>query len=370
MSLAAQIAAQAERAARPAEQALALPAEVYGSPALFAHERETIFARSWTCGGRIDDIAPGAFACHSIAGRPIVLIRDRQGLLRGFLNACRHRGARLLQGDGPVGRVTCPYHAWTYEPDGRLIGAPHMPDLDKSDLGLLPIAVETWAGFVFANLDAAAAPLSPTLAPLGEALERLNAPDAVRFATVQEEWPVDWKIAAENFMESYHLFAVHRDTVETWTPTQSVTPLPGGDNFAWHSLRVHPDRVEHDAYAQALDPDLVDLEILACVFPTLLLAVNARQTLWVVLDPIAPDRTKVSVHLAAPAELIPSDGAARAAWQQAQLDHLERFSAEDRFIVSAVAEGLRAPGAGGGPLSPLERPLWDFHRFLARMLSA
>ncbi len=154
-----------------------LPSSWYRSEAVFALEKERIFCREWLCVGREEELAqPGSWRVLDLLGESVLLVRNREERLRAFYNVCRHRGTRLCRdpAEGPpdpplpggiaAGRITCPYHQWTYDFDGRLLAAPHMgaeAGFDRTQFSLYPVAVESWGGFVFLNLTpSAAAPLS------------------------------------------------------------------------------------------------------------------------------------------------------------------------------------------------------------------
>src|SRR6266581_6682783 len=135
-----------------------LPGHYYTSPEIYAVEQERIFAERWVCEGRAAEVSnPGDYVLRTIAGESVIVVRGRDGALRSFYNVCRHRGTRLRE--DPRGRfsetIQCPYHAWTYSIDGRLIGAPHMQEVagfDKKDFPLHQAAIAEWEGFVFVNI--------------------------------------------------------------------------------------------------------------------------------------------------------------------------------------------------------------------------
>ena len=143
-----------------------LPSSWYFSEDIYAREKERIFCREWLCVAREEQLpAPGDFLVLDVVGESIILLRNRQGVLRSFYNVCRHRGARLCRTDGAgppglavqggviVGRsILCPYHQWAYDLDGRLVATPYMPGFDKSSVSLYPVGVECWGGFIFVNL--------------------------------------------------------------------------------------------------------------------------------------------------------------------------------------------------------------------------
>lgn len=174
-------AMQRTRAALPA--AHHLPGDFYTSPEIQRLERDRIFRREWLCVGRVEEFPnPGDYAALCIADEPVVLCRDRSGKLRAFFNVCRHRGTEVALGCGNSTRFTCPYHAWTYDLDGRLLGAPFTDDIENFDralFGLKPVNLDSWGGFVFINLDPAARPLADALGVFARSSRRTGRKTAV-----------------------------------------------------------------------------------------------------------------------------------------------------------------------------------------------
>src|SRR5215208_4803877 len=155
--------------ARPA----ALPARAYRDPGVAELELERIFERTWQFAAHVSRLPnPGSYLTATAGRQPVLVVRDHDGTLRAFRNVCRHRGSRLLAGSGECGKaIRCLYHGWTYRTDGELIGVPEarsIPGLDKSELGLFPVRVETVCGLVFVNLDPHATPLAEQVAGLPE----------------------------------------------------------------------------------------------------------------------------------------------------------------------------------------------------------
>ena len=166
-----------------------LPSSWYTSERIYALEKERIFCREWVCVARAEELAePNSWRLIDVLGESLLLTRNRAGELRAFYNVCRHRGTRLcrdpsdpppaaaLPGGIAGGRITCPYHQWTYDFDGHLLAAPHLsgePGFDRSQFSLYPAAVECWGGFVFLNLSpAGAAPLAAQLGGIPERTQR------------------------------------------------------------------------------------------------------------------------------------------------------------------------------------------------------
>jgi choline monooxygenase len=192
-----------------------LPWDWYSDPAVLRLEQERVFRRLWQYAGRADQVAePGAFFTARAGDMPVLVVRGRDGELRGFVNVCRHRGSLVCEGEGRRETLQCPYHAWTYDLDGSLRAAPRSdrePGFDRSELGLLPVSVATWGPFVFDNPDAEAAPLADTLADLPERLAAVVDLDGLAFHHRSGTAVLDanWKICAENYLECYHCAVAH-----------------------------------------------------------------------------------------------------------------------------------------------------------------
>src|SRR5690348_5481104 len=157
-------------ASHTGQRAETYPWSWYTDPAIAALEHERIFARSWQYAGHLGQLPePGSFFASDAGPIPIVVTRDREGVLRAFLNACRHRGSLVAQGEGCRNSLQCPYHAWTYGLDGRLRAAPRSDQeegFEKDELGLRPASVDTWGPLVFVNPEPEAAPLAEALGSL------------------------------------------------------------------------------------------------------------------------------------------------------------------------------------------------------------
>src|SRR5918996_2224774 len=149
-----------------------LPWNWYSDPAVYRLEQERIFRRAWQYVAHAALLPePGSFLARRAGDVPVLVVRGRDGELRAFLNVCRHRGSLLVEGAGTRAAIQCPYHAWTYDLDGSLRRAPRAerePGFEASELGLVPLALETWGPLVFVNPDREAAPLSVTLGALPE----------------------------------------------------------------------------------------------------------------------------------------------------------------------------------------------------------
>jgi phenylpropionate dioxygenase-like ring-hydroxylating dioxygenase large terminal subunit len=187
----------------------------YSDPSLVARERERIFARAWQYVGHLGQLGDGAgYFASRVGDLPIVVTRDRDGILRAFLNVCRHRGSVVAHGEAVRETLQCPYHAWTYGLDGALRAAPRLDreeEADVSELSLVPVSVGVWGPFVFVSADAETAPLGEVLGELPELVAEAGiAVETLDFHhRAQSSLEANWKIVAENFLECYHCAVAH-----------------------------------------------------------------------------------------------------------------------------------------------------------------
>jgi nitrite reductase/ring-hydroxylating ferredoxin subunit len=203
-----------------------LPKERYTTTEFSELELERLWPRVWQIAGREEELAAaGDFLEYAIGDDSIVVVRTEPGDLAAFHNACRHRGTRLAEGCGAFGNgeIRCPYHAWTYALDGRLV---RVPDVEEfvglpPDLALRPVRVECWGGFVFVNMDLEAEPLLDFLDPLPTLLARYRF-DELRFRTYRTTIiHANWKAVVDAFNESYHVQGLH-EQILPWTDDTSI----------------------------------------------------------------------------------------------------------------------------------------------------
>jgi choline monooxygenase len=215
-----------------------LPADWYIDPGVLRLEHDRIFRHVWQYAGRLDQVTqPGDFFTYRAGIVPVVVTRDREGELRGFVNVCRHRGSEVVrEAAGHRRSLQCHYHAWTYGLDGTLQAAPRSdrePGFDRSELSLLPVQVETWGPFVFVNPDADAPPLAGTLGRLPELVAEGGIDvDTLHFHH-RSEFAVDanWKVACENFLECYHCPVAHPGFSAVIDVSPEAYKLEAGETF-------------------------------------------------------------------------------------------------------------------------------------------
>ncbi|GAB3684657.1 aromatic ring-hydroxylating oxygenase subunit alpha [Salinisphaera aquimarina] len=368
------------------ERAVTIIPDAYREQAFWQVEREQVFARSWvpvTCSSRVGGKRIAQVV--ELAGREVLIWRNRDGQLRAFHNVCRHRGTQLL----PPGchelafnGVRCPYHSWAYDLDGRCMGTPYFegsgipPEMkaafdtdaasnfDKRDYGLLSVHVAEWGGLIFINLAEETAPLETQLGDLPGRLDHYQLHDWTIQADREYEVNANYKLIAENFMECYHLPWVHPELVSVspvenhyrWqgrglytgmctTPISADTPAGG-----WQSLPAFSGIGDRDA----------DTGRFVLLFPNTAMAILPNHVFVLIAHPLGPDRTREETFILSHPECV-GDGEL-AAQGIAQLHRFwDLVNQQDIDIVERVQRGLNGPAFPGGRLCyHFEEPV---HRF-------
>ncbi len=356
------------------ERAHAMPKSVYTSPEFLALEEAHIFAREWLCAGRADALPdPGDYLTMEITGEPVIILRDRDGTLRGMSNVCRHRMSTLLQGRGNTRSIVCPYHAWTYNLDGTLRGAPAMTANEgfcKDDIRLPAVRVENWLGWIMVTLNADAPSPAAQLAEV----EALIAP--LDMSTYREtfretfEWDTNWKVLAENFMESYHLPQCHAGTIGGASKLEEMVCPTGSAAFNYHFILKNdtvPLALAHPSNT-VLQGDARRTTWLLAIYPALLITLTPGYFWYLSLTPLAPGRVQVLFGGGMSPEWL-ADPAAPT-HLEAVKSLLDRVNVEDKGCTERVYRGLLAGLSAPGPLSHLERPNYEFATYLASKLPA
>src|SRR5438552_4759573 len=200
-----------------------LPQRYFISTDVFAEEQERNFSKQWVFVGHQSEITKAGDYYASEMGPPsadsgaasesLIIVRDKRGEIHGFFNVCRHRGTRLREDrNGHLSAIQCPYHAWTYGLDGRLIGAPHMdqvPGFDKADYSLHAVNLALWEGFIFVSLAESPTPLEEWFAPLKGKFSHWNLPKLCSAKRIEYDVRANWKLIFENYSECYHCPGVH-----------------------------------------------------------------------------------------------------------------------------------------------------------------
>ena len=359
--------------ALPFGQARAMPKSVYTSPEFAAEEMARIFARDWLCAGRADALPdPGDYLTMEIAGEPVIVLRDRDGALRAMSNVCRHRMSTLLEGRGNTRAIVCPYHAWTYNLDGTLRGAPAMAlneSFCKADIALPQVRCTEWLGWIMVTLNADAALPDDRLSGIADLVGRFHMENYVESFREEFRWATNWKVLAENFMESYHLPVCHEGTIGHTVDLLKMTCPEGLPAFNYHHI-VKNDALDltlaHPTNT-TLDGDDRRTTWLISVYPSLLITLSPGYFWYLCLTPDGPGHVNVLYGGGlAPEFVADPEAATHFARLKALLDAVNM---EDKGCVERVYRGLCAGLSAPGPLSHLERPNYDFARYIAGMMS-
>lgn len=363
-----------ESTARPFTQARAMPPSVYTTDAFAAQELEHIFAKDWYCVGRADALAkPGDFATATLAGQPIAVIRDRDGGLRAFSNVCLHRMSTLLHGRGNTRAIVCPYHAWTYNLDGTLRGAPAMTRNEgfcKDDYTLPRVRCQEWLGWVFVSLNDAAPDVATQLAQVEDLIAGYDMTNYTETFYEEHVWDTNWKVLAENFMESYHLPVCHAGTIGGLSKLEDMVCPPGLPAFNYHTILK--DETLRIAMAHAgntrLKGEMRRTTFLLAIYPSLLITLTPGYFWYLSLHPKGPGQ----VHIRFGGGMS-DDYAGDPDAQQNFADLkslLDEVNVEDRGCTEKVYNGLCSDRAAPGHLSHLERPNYDFAQYLMARIEA
>jgi len=362
-------------AARPLAEASAPPKDIYVLPEIHELEQQRIFARSWLCAGRADELpSAGDYMTFELGPQPVIIIRGADDEIYARANVCRHRMMRLVEGRGTTRKFTCPYHAWTYDITGRLVAAPHMDRTDcfaREDLALATVRCEVFQGWIYVTLAADIPPVADQLAALTPLVDRYNQQDYVTIFSEQHVWDTNWKCLTENFMESYHLPVAHRSTVGAHYSVEENTFDERGafDGFTCQFFtksdgapvgRAHDDNTSLEGVWRYTS-------VMPTVFPSHMYVLAPDHLWYLSLQPDGPARTRIRYGAAIAPERLAGEPD-RDAYLAATKAFLDKVQVEDRHVVEGIFNGARSPLGAPGPLSWLERGNHEFAQYLARQL--
>ena len=340
----------------PPLEATTLPPWCYTAPQFYDREVERIFRTAWNFLGREDEIPnPGDYMTFDLCGEPIIVLRDKAGAPRAYANTCRHRGTKLLEGTGNCRAISCPYHSWTYALTGELIATPGMEQtlaFDKKNYGLIPLRLESWAGFLFVTLNPKASPLEKYLGDLPERLRSHNLSEMVCVRRRAYDVACNWKIYIENAMEEYHTPTVHRLSIG-----KQVTQTERGQG-EWQgmympaatTIALLPDDVA-SAFPPipTLDAKAAQGTYFMMIYPCTFMAATQDCLWWLQEFPKGPDRTTVVIGSCFPRATV-----ARADFEQKVEKYYRRWDKslpEDNAISERQQAGVHSSFSMPGRLS-------------------
>jgi Rieske 2Fe-2S family protein len=352
----------------------------YLTDRLFDLERERIFCREWFCVAREEEIpGPGDYLATDVAGESVVLVRTREGALAAHYNVCRHRGSRLVP-EGERGTfaagIRCPYHSWTYTLEGALRTAPFLDERDglaRGDLGLHPVGVDAWGGFVFVHLTpgeakAAGATLGAQLGGVPERLRRYPLAELRAARRIEYTVAANWKVLLENYNECYHCGPVHPELCRLVPAFRQR----GGAELDWERGIPHRDGAwtftgsgtsERAPFAGLSDDERVRHKG-ELIYPNLMLSLSADHVAAFTVRPHAPGRTTVVCEfLFHPAEM------ARAGFDPSDaVEFWDLVNRQDWAICESVQRGMGSRVFQTGFYAPMESWSLDIRRYVGQRL--
>ncbi len=343
-----------------------LPLAVYSDRDVFNQEALSVFMNDWIfiCAEAKLSQAGNYFAI-TIAGEPVAVVRGRDGQLRALSNVCRHRGTPLLdEGFGSLSKhIVCPYHAWTFDDTGEFLGAPLTgaikPDKEKHCLPVF--SVECWNGLVFINLSQEPEPLSRRLAGLDDYLGWFDLSCFKEaYHMPAEHWQANWKLAVENGIESYHLFKVHKETLEPMTPSKQAYYVAGSAEWTLTGGLMKDDRSTLAKWFSDKHPDAYNHYLLIFLPPSFIGILTYDGLHWIQVLPVDAEHcTVIAGGL--------SEHKVRS-FEAAEFDFTRAFLEEDKVICERVQRATHARIGRGGKLVELEQILVDFRHYLGSRL--
>lgn len=354
----------------PFAQARAMPKSVYTDAGFLALEQDRIFRKEWLCAGRAEALPnAGDYMTMQIAGEPVIVLRDRGGQVRAMSNVCRHRMSTLLEGRGNARSIVCPYHAWTYNLDGTLRGAPAMAlneGFCKDDIRLPTIRCEVWQGWIMVTLNPDAPSPAAVLKDVDALVGYLDMSSYRETFRQEFRWATNWKVLAENFMESYHLPVCHNGTIGGTVDLNLMTCPEGYDAFNYHWIVKNdalPLTLAHPSNT-VLQGDQRRVTWLLSIYPSLLITLTPGYFWYLSLTPDGPGHVNVLYGGGMSADWVADPEAeGHLATLKALLDEVND---EDKGCTERVYQGLCAGLSEPGPLSHLERPNFEFAQWIAR----
>jgi glycine betaine catabolism A len=350
-----------------------LPRSAYLDPEVLAWEHRHVLSR-WLCVGRSSELAsrPGLRAV-SVGSSGVLLSRDPAGVLRAFENACRHRGHELL----PCGAtaepraIVCPYHAWTYDFDGTLRGAPgfrHAADFDPAEHGLFEIPLADWHGWVFVDASGSAGDFASHVGDLEGIVAPYATEQLVTAASHDYDVAANWKVLVENYQECYHCSMIHPELCR-------VSPPESGENLdlegdwvgGWMDLRPGAKTMSLDGGSRSpvmahLDESQQRTVMYVAVLPNLLISLHPDYVMTHLLTPLTPALTHVQCSWAFPVEAVNR----RDFDPSYAVDFWDITNRQDWQACESVQRGMASPRFTPGPLAPAEDGVYHFVTYLAR----
>jgi phenylpropionate dioxygenase-like ring-hydroxylating dioxygenase large terminal subunit len=351
------------------DEGWSLPAWTYSDPEFFEAEVARVIRPSWQVVCHESDLPnPGDFHTIDYVGESVVVVRARDGRINGFTNVCRHRGARLL--DGPSGcakKIVCPYHAWTYDLDGRLTGLPMRETyaLDPSKHGLAPVEVELWRGFVFVRLEGGGPSVAEMMAPYEAEVAPYRFEELRAFGRVTlRPRDVNWKNVGDNYSDGLHIAVAHPGLKRLMGQGYGVEASEHVDKM-WGPIverpSANPSERAYQHFLPAvphLPPERQRLWTYFKLWPNIAFDIYPDQIDFMQWLPVSPTQTLIrEIAYCLPDERREMKAARYLNWRINR-----QVNAEDTTLIARVQQGMASESFTVGPLSKQEVALRNFCR--------
>ena len=355
---------------------MSLPGWLYFDPEFFEAEKRTFLRAAPQVVCHQSEIAePGEWRSLEYLGESVIVIRGEDGDVRAFANVCRHRGSRLVDGTGGCAKVlTCPYHAWSYARDGRLVGVPHRneyPGLRTEDLSLVPVALENWHGFLFVTLEPGGPPVAEMMRPYEQEVAPYRFADlrAIGRVTLRPR-PLNWKTIADNYSDGLHIPVGHPGLTRLFGRNYRIEANAHVDRMEGDLIEKDSSNPSERAYQRLLPrvehlPDSHQRKWLYYkLFPNVAFDIYPDQVDFMQFLPVSSTETVIrEISYALPDERRVMRAARHLNWRINR-----RVNAEDTELITRVQLGMQSPSYKPGPLGTSEVCLRSFARKLRQMI--
>jgi phenylpropionate dioxygenase-like ring-hydroxylating dioxygenase large terminal subunit len=355
---------------------MSLPGWLYHDEEFLAAEKGAFLRAAPQVVCHASDIAqPGEWRSLDYLGESVIVIRGDDGVARAFTNLCRHRGSRLVDGQGGCAKVlTCPYHAWSYSRDGQLVGVPHRaeyPGLDAAALGLVPVALEEWHGFLFVTLEPGAPPVATMMAPFEDEIApyRFAELRAIGRVTLRPR-DLNWKTIADNYSDGLHIPVGHPGLTRLFGRSYRIAATDHVDRMEGELRPDRSDNVSERAYqhflphAEHLPASHRKKWLYYKLFPNVAFDIYPDQIDFMQFLPLSATRTMIrEVSYALPDARREMTAARYLNWRINR-----RVNEEDSALIARVQEGMASPSYVAGPLGTSEVCLRSFAQKLRRLI--
>lgn len=349
----------------------------YVDQEFFDLEQAHLWNKSWLMAGHADEFPEqGSYKLWRDAGQPILLVRGKDDVIRGFYNTCRHRGASLVKDNaGKVGgALSCRFHCWTYDLEGTLKSVPmehEFPELDKSKRNLVPVRVEQLGNLVFVNRHMDAEPLLDWLGPINQDLQDFEL-DKIKLVTkVSKEIKCNWKVLIDAFQEGYHFQMVHANTINLMLDNRRPSYALYANG---HSRYIVPKRTDTDISVQVLDQGRStgsaqhQLTRMAArtytIFPNVIVAAAEFHWPLMVYWPTGLNTSRLDIYYLAP----PGHESKDSEEFQQVMAAFDYVTVEDMSNLEAVQESMESEAFHSIPLSNMERRIYQHHEEIDRVI--